>query len=319
MTDKILIIGASGQIGIELALELRKIYGNNNVIAGDVKTPPYEIMESGPYELLDVLNKKQIAAVIRKQNITQIYLLAALLSATAEQHPDAGWKLNMEGLLNVLDLCKKMNISKLFWPSTIAVFGPTTPKVNTPQQTIMEPNTIYGISKLAGERWCEYHYEKNGIDVRSIRYPGIVGHKSSPGGGTTDYAVHIYHEAIKRGKYTCFLKEDTTLPMMYMPDAIKATIQLMEAKSELINVRSSYNVAGMSFSPKDVENSIKKHIPDFECNYNPDIRQSYAIGWPQIIDDTIAREDWDWKPSFDLEKMTIDMLQNLGVNTLSSV
>ena len=319
MTDKILIIGASGQIGIELVLELRKIYGNNNVIAGDVKTPPYEIMESGPYELLDVLNKKQIAAVIRKQNITQIYLLAALLSATAEQHPDAGWKLNMEGLLNVLDLCKKMNISKLFWPSTIAVFGPTTPKVNTPQQTIMEPNTIYGISKLAGERWCEYHYEKNGIDVRSIRYPGIVGHKSSPGGGTTDYAVHIYHEAIKRGKYTCFLKEDTTLPMMYMPDAIKATIQLMEAKSELINVRSSYNVAGMSFSPKDVENSIKKHIPDFECNYNPDIRQSYAIGWPQIIDDTIAREDWDWKPSFDLEKMTIDMLQNLGVNTLSSV
>ena len=319
MTDKILIIGASGQIGIELVLELRKIYGNSNVIAGDVKTPPYEIMETGPYELLDVLNKKQIAAVIKKQNITQIYLLAALLSATAEQHPDAGWKLNMEGLLNVLDLCKKMNISKLFWPSTIAVFGPTTPKVNTPQQTIMEPNTVYGISKLAGERWCEYHYEKNGIDVRSIRYPGIVGHKSSPGGGTTDYAVHIYHEAIKRGKYTCFLKEDTTLPMMYMPDAIKATIQLMEAKSELINVRSSYNVAGMSFSPKDVENSIKKHIPDFECNYNPDIRQSYAIGWPQIIDDKIAREDWDWKPSFDLEKMTIDMLQNLGVNTLSSV
>ena len=319
MTDKILIIGASGQIGIELVLELRNIYGNNNVIAGDVKTPPYEIMESGPYELLDVLNKKQIAAVIRKQNITQIYLLAALLSATAEQHPDAGWKLNMEGLLNVLDLCKKMNISKLFWPSTIAVFGPTTPKINTPQQTIMEPNTVYGISKLAGERWCEYHYEKNGIDVRSIRYPGIVGHKSSPGGGTTDYAVHIYHEAIKRGRYTCFLKEDTTLPMMYMPDAIKATIQLMEAKSELINVRSSYNVAGMSFSPKDVENSIKKHIADFECSYNPDIRQSYAIGWPQVIDDTIAREDWDWKPSFDLEKMTTDMLQNLGVNTLSSV
>lgn len=319
MTDKILIIGASGQIGIELVLELRNIYGNNNVIAGDVKTPPYEIMESGPYELLDVLNKKQIAAVIRKQNITQIYLLAALLSATAEQHPDAGWKLNMEGLLNVLDLCKKMNISKLFWPSTIAVFGPTTPKINTPQQTIMEPNTVYGISKLAGERWCEYHYEKNGIDVRSIRYPGIVGHKSSPGGGTTDYAVHIYHEAIKRRRYTCFLKEDTTLPMMYMPDAIKATIQLMEAKSELINVRSSYNVAGMSFSPKDVENSIKKHIADFECSYNPDIRQSYAIGWPQVIDDTIAREDWDWKPSFDLEKMTTDMLQNLGVNTLSSV
>ena len=313
MNEKILVIGASGQIGIELVLELRKIYGSSNVIASDIKTPPYEIMEGGPYELLDVLNKNQIAAVVNKHHITQIYLLAALLSATAEQHPKAGWSLNVDGLLNTLEICTQLNIPKLYWPSTIAVFGPTTPKINTPQQTIMEPNTIYGISKLAGERWCEYYHQKHGIDVRSIRYPGIVGYKSSPGGGTTDYAVHIYHEAIKHGKYTCFLSEDTTLPMMYMPDAIKATIDLMEAKSNSISIRSSYNVTGMSFCPKDVESAIAKHLPEFKCSYEPDIRQQYAKGWPQSIDDSVAKNDWLWEPTFNLETMTKDMLQNLGL------
>jgi len=313
MSEKILVIGASGQIGIELVLELRNIHGNSNVIASDIKTPPYEIMEGGPYELLDVLNKNQISVVVKKHDVTQIYLLAALLSATAEQHPEAGWQLNVNGLLNVLDTCNKLKVSKLFWPSTIAVFGPTTPKTKTPQKTIMEPNTIYGISKLAGERWCEYYHVKYGIDVRSIRYPGIVGYKSSPGGGTTDYAVHIYHEAIKHGKYTCFLNEDTTLPMMYMPDAIKATIQLMEAKSNTISIRSSYNVAGMSFSPKDVEVAILKHLPDFMCSYKPDLRQQYAKGWPQTIDDSSARNDWSWRPKYNLETMTLDMLKNLGI------
>ena len=315
MSDKILVIGASGQIGIELVLELRRIHGNSNVIASDIKTPPYEIMESGPYELLDVLNKKQIAVVVKKHNVSQIYLLAALLSATAEQHPKAGWQLNVDGLLNVLEICKKLNVQKLFWPSTIAVFGPTTPKINTPQQTIMEPNTIYGISKLAGERWCEYYHKKDGIDVRSIRYPGIVGYKSSPGGGTTDYAVHIYHEAIKYKKYTCFLNKDTALPMMYMPDAIKATIQLMESKSNVISIRSSYNIASMSIGPGDFEKSIKKHIPEFKCDYKPDKRQEYAIGWPKSIDDSVARNDWLWEPTYNLETMTIDMLQNLGLQT----
>lgn len=314
MSDKILIIGASGQIGIELVLELRKLYGDQNVIASDIKTPPYEIMEGGPYELLDVLNKKQIAVVIQKHSITQVYLLAALLSATAEQNPKVGWKLNMEGLLNILDLCEKLNVSKLFWPSTIAVFGPTTPKINTPQQTIMDPNTIYGISKLSGERWCEYYHNKNGIDVRSIRYPGIVGYKASPGGGTTDYAVHIYHEAIKHGKYTCFLEKRTTLPLMYMPDAINATIQLMEASSDCISIRSSYNVSGMSCSPGDIEKSIKKHIPKFKCAYKPDLRQEYTIGWPKSIDDSIAQQDWGWKPQYNLQAMTTDMLGHLGLN-----
>jgi len=311
LKDKILVIGASGQIGSELVIELRNYYGSSNVIAADIKIPIYDVMESGPFELLDVLNRKQLRKVLEKHSINQVYLLAALLSATAEQHPEAAWKLNIDGLLNLLSLCKSNNIAKVFWPSTIAVFGPGTPKDNTPQNTIMDPNTVYGISKLAGERWCEYFFVKDGIDIRSVRYPGLIGHKSSPGGGTTDYAVHIYHEALKHGKYICFLKKDTTLPMMYMPDALNATINVMEADSKKISVRSSYNIAGFSISPKELADEIKNHLPGFKCTYKPDKRQNLTRGWPKSIDDSIARKDWNWKPTYDLQLMTVDMLDNL--------
>jgi len=311
MKEVVLVIGSAGQIGMELVVKLRNIYGENNVIASDIIIPSYEVMEGGPFELLDILNKKQLKLVIKKHGVTQIYLLAALLSATAEYHPESAWNLNINGLLNVLDLCKPFNIRKLFWPSSIAVFGPTTPKINTPQVTIMEPDTIYGISKLAGERWCQYYFNKEGIDCRSLRYPGLIGHKSNPGGGTTDYAVHIFHEAIKKNIYNCFLAEDTTLPMMYMTDALNATIGLMEAEKSVLSVRSSYNVAGLSFSPNELAKEIKKHIPEFECNYNPDLRQEIASGWPESIDDSVAKKDWAWKPEYDLSRMTADMLENL--------
>ncbi len=311
MKEVILVIGSAGQIGMELVVELRNIYGNKNVIASDIIIPSYDVMEGGPFELLDILNKKQLKLVLKKHKVTQIYLLAALLSATAEYHPESAWNLNVNGLLNVLDLCKPFNIRKLFWPSSIAVFGPSTPRICTPQVTIMEPDTIYGISKLAGERWCEYYYKKEGIDCRSIRYPGLIGHKSNPGGGTTDYAVHIFHEAIKKNSYDCFLEKDTTLPMMYMADALKATINLMEAESSVLNIHSSYNVAGISFSPDELANEIKKYIPEFKCNYKPDLRQEIASGWPESIDDSIAEKDWGWKPKYDLERITKDMLANL--------
>jgi nucleoside-diphosphate-sugar epimerase len=249
--------------------------------------------------------------VIKKHGVSQVYLLAALLSATAEQKPKLAWDLNMEGLFNVLDAAKEGMIKKVYWPSSIAVFGPTTPRVNTPQYTVMEPNTIYGISKQAGERYCEYYYQKYGVDVRSIRYPGLIGYKSAPGGGTTDYAVHIYHEALKNKSYECFLSEDTTLPMMYMPDALKATIQLMESPADKVKIRSSYNLAGISFSPKEIADEIRKHIPEFSITYKPDFRQSIANSWPGSIDDTKAREDWGWNNDFDLSAMTKDMLDNL--------
>ena len=306
-----MVIGSSGQIGTELVIRLREKYGESNVVASDILIPSYDVMEGGPFELLDILNKRQIHKVIEKHKVTQIYLLAALLSATAEYHPKAAWDLNVNGLLNVLSICTKHNIRKLFWPSSIAVFGPNTPKDNTPQLAIMDPTTVYGISKLAGERWCEYYHTNQGIDCRSIRYPGLIGYKSTPGGGTTDYAVHIFHEALKNKSYNCFIERDTVLPMMYMPDAIDATIRLMESESPKISVKSSYNVCGMSFSPSELAAEIEKHIDGFKCTYTPDARQKLATTWPRSLDDSVAREEWGWKPSYNLEQMTIDMLDNL--------
>lgn len=312
--ETILVIGAGGQIGSELIIELRRIYGSACVIAADIKTPGYEVFEGGPYEILDVLDNKRLSEIVKKHKPTQIYLLAALLSSTAEQNPAFGWKLNINGLFNVLEMAYKRNIHKIFWPSSIAVFGPNTPKNNTPQFTITEPSTVYGISKLAGERWCEYYFHKHNIDVRSLRYPGLIGHKTQPGGGTTDYAVHIFYEALIKKSYRCFLQENTMLPMMYMPDAIRGTIELMEARSEKITVRSSYNIAAMSFSPKEIAAEIKKHVHGFKISYKPDHRQKYAESWPWSIDDHYAKTDWDWKPEYNLRKMTAEMIKNMKKN-----
>lgn len=309
--DKILVIGASGQIGVELTLALRKQYGNNNVIASDLREQNPLLEGTGPYVSLDVMNKEMLHVQVIRQNITQIYLLAAILSATGEKNPSLAWHLNMQGLLNVLEIAREENIKKVYWPSSIAVFGPTSPKQNCPQQTIIEPITVYGISKYAGEFWCNYYHQRFGVDVRSIRYPGLISYKSAPGGGTTDYAVEIYSEALDEKKYECFLNENTYLPMMYMPDAIRATIELMEAPTSAITVRTSYNISGMSFSPKEIAASIQKHIPEFTISYKPDYRQQIAESWPQSIDDSTANTDWGWKPKYDLEKMTEDMLLNL--------
>ena len=309
--DKILVIGASGQIGVELTLALRKIYGNNNVIASDLREQNPLLEGTGPYVSLDVMNKEMLHVQVIRQNITQIYLLAAILSATGEKNPNLAWHLNMQGLLNVLDIAREEKLHKVYWPSSIAVFGPTSPKQNCPQQTIIEPTTVYGISKYAGEFWCNYFFNRFHVDVRSIRYPGLISYKSAPGGGTTDYAVEIFHEALEEKKYECFLKEDTYLPMMYMPDAIRATIELMEAPASKIGVRTSYNVSSMSFSPKEIAAEIKKQIPEFTISYNPDYRQVIADSWPQSIDDSVARNDWGWKEDFNLAAMTKDMLLNL--------
>lgn len=309
--EKILVIGASGQIGVELTLALRKIYGNNNVIASDLREQNPLLEGTGPYVSMDVMNKEMLHVQVIRQNITQIYLLAAILSATGEKNPNLAWNLNMTGLLNVLDIAREEKLHKIYWPSSIAVFGPTSPKQNCPQQTIIEPTTVYGISKYAGEFWCNYYFQRFGVDVRSLRYPGLISYKSAPGGGTTDYAVEIFHEALEEKKYTSFLKEDTYLPMMYMPDAIRATIELMEAPADNISIRTSYNIAGMSFSPKEISAEIKKHIPEFTIDYKPDYRQAIADSWPQSIDDSVAGKDWGWKEEFDLAAMTKDMLENL--------
>jgi nucleoside-diphosphate-sugar epimerase len=309
--ERILVIGASGQIGVELTLALRKMYGNANVIASDLREENDLLKGTGPYVSLDVMNKEMLHVQVIRQGITQIYLLAAILSATGEKNPHLAWSLNMQSLLNVLDIAKEENLHKVFWPSSIAVFGPTSPKQNCPQQTIIEPTTVYGISKYAGEFWCNYFFNRYGVDVRSIRYPGLISYKSEPGGGTTDYAVEIFHEALDEKKYECFLREDTYLPMMYMHDAIRATIELMEADASKISVRTSYNISGMSFSPKEIAAEIKKHIPEFSISYKPDYRQSIADSWPQSIDDTVARKDWAWKEEYTLEGMTKDMLENL--------
>ena len=309
--DKILVIGASGQIGVELTLALRKIYGNANVIASDLREENELLKGTGPYVSLDVMNNEMLHVQVIRQGITQIYLLAAILSATGEKNPGLAWNLNMQSLLNVLNIAREEKLHKVFWPSSIAVFGPTSPKKNCPQQTIIEPTTVYGISKYAGEFWCNYFHMKYGVDVRSLRYPGLISYKSAPGGGTTDYAVEIYHQALEEKKYKCFLKKDTYLPMMYMPDAIRATIELMEAPVKKITVRTSYNVSGMSFSPKEIAAEIRKHIPDFSISYKPDYRQAIAESWPESIDDRVARKDWGWKEEYDLSAMTGDMLENL--------
>ncbi len=311
--DKILVIGASGQIGVELTLALRKIYGNNNVIASDLREQNPLLEGTGPYVSLDVMNKEMLHVQVIRQSITQIYLLAAILSATGEKNPNLAWHLNMQGLLNVLDIAREEKLHKVYWPSSIAVFGPTSPKQNCPQQTVIEPTTVYGISKYAGEFWCNYYNLKFGVDVRSLRYPGLISYKSSPGGGTTDYAVEIYYEALEEKKYTCFLKEDTYLPMMYMPDAINATLQIMEAPMEKIKLRTSYNIASMSFSPKGIAASIQQQMPEFTIDYKPDYRQSIADSWPQSIDDSAARNDWGWKHEYELPQMTTEMLANVVI------
>ncbi len=309
--EKILVIGASGQIGVELTLALRKIYGAANVVASDLREENELLKGTGPYVSMDVMNKEMLHVQVIRQNITQIYLLAAILSATGEKNPNLAWHLNMQGLLNVLDIAREEKLQKVYWPSSIAVFGPTSPRKFCPQQTVIEPITVYGISKYAGEFWCNYYHQRYGVDVRSIRYPGLISYKSAPGGGTTDYAVEIYSEALAEKKYQCFLQEDTYLPMMYMPDAIRATMELMHAPVENITVRTSYNISGMSFSPKEIAASIQKHIPEFTLSCVPDYRQKIANSWPESIDDSVATKDWGWKPAYDLDKMTTDMLENL--------
>lgn len=309
--EKILVIGASGQIGVELTLALRKIYGEGNVIASDLREQNPLLEGTGPYVSLDVMNKEMLHVQVIRQGVTQIYLLAAILSATGEKNPALAWHLNMQGLLNVLDIAREEKLNKVYWPSSIAVFGPTSPKQDCPQQTIIEPTTVYGISKYAGEFWCNYYFNKYGVDVRSLRYPGLISYKSAPGGGTTDYAVEIYHEALASKHYNCFLEKDTYLPMMYMPDAIRATIELMEAPAERIKTRTSYNLAAISFSPEEIAATIKNHIPDFTIEYNADYRQQIANSWPQSIDDSVARADWGWQHEYNLEMMTKDMLENL--------
>jgi nucleoside-diphosphate-sugar epimerase len=311
MSSKILIIGACGQIGTELTTTLRELHGVKNVIASDINTRNLDLVNSGPFEIIDAKNFNAIKDCCKHHNIDTIYLMAALLSATGEKYPMEAWDLNMNSLFHVLNLAKSGQIKKIFWPSSIAVFGPTTPSKNTPQHTICEPTTVYGITKQVGERWCEYYYNKYDVDVRSIRYPGIISHKTMPGGGTTDYAIEIYHDAIKKGNHECFLSESTSLPMMFMDDAIKATIDLMAASSEKLNIRSSYNLSAISFTPKEIFESIKREFPEFSITYKPDFRQAIADSWPSSIDDSVARKDWHWKHDFNLEKMTTEMLTQL--------
>jgi nucleoside-diphosphate-sugar epimerase len=308
---KTIIIGAGGQIGTELTLTLRNQYSTDQIIAADIKEVAPTLIQDGPYVQMDILNRDAVRSYIIDNQIETVYLLAALLSATAEKNPDFAWKLNMEGLFTILDLAKEGHVKKIFWPSSIAVFGPTTPADNTPQHTVMEPSTVYGISKQAGERWCEYYYNKFGVDVRSIRYPGLISYKSPPGGGTTDYAVDIFYKAKQEGKFTCFLSKDTALPMMFMDDAIRATIQLMDAPASRLRIRSAYNLGGISFTPEEIASSIKNHLPAFEITYEPDFRQAIADSWPNSIDDSYAQVDWDWKLGFDLERMTEVMLKNI--------
>jgi len=311
MSSKILIIGACGQIGSELTAKLRELYGNENVIASDIKHSNLDVVNSGIFEIVDARDYDSVKNCVEKHNIDTIYLMAAMLSAVGEQYPMKAWDLNMNSLFHVLNLAKDGMIKRVFWPSSIAVFGPSTPKDNTPQKTIMEPTTVYGITKQVGERWCEYYHKNYGVDVRSVRYPGIISWKTLPGGGTTDYAVDIFHKALTEGTYECFLSEDTELPMMYMDDAIDATIQLMQADKENINIRSSYNLASMSFTPKILAANIKKHLPEFTITYKPDFRQQIADTWPKSIDDSYAKDDWGWSSKFDIDSMTKDMLNQL--------
>lgn len=308
---KILIIGAGGQIGSELTTKLRQLHGNDSVIASDINYNNADIVNSGIFEIVDAQDYNSVKICVDKHNIDTIYLMAAMLSATSEKFPMKAWDLNMNSLFHVLNLAKDGIIKKIFWPSSIAVYGPTTPRVNTPQYTVMEPSTVYGITKQTGERWCEYYFNNYGVDVRSLRYPGIISWKTMPGGGTTDYAVEIYHKAVLEKKYDCFLAEDTELPMMFMADAIDAMINLMNAPADAIKIRSSYNLTAVSFTPAEISAEIKKHIPDFQITYSPDFRQKIANSWPKSIDDSAAKKDWDWAHKFDLEKITSEMLKQL--------
>ncbi len=311
--ENVLVIGASGQLGYELTQALRERYGNDHVVAADVRMPrQLDLVQDGPFETLDVLDRDGIARVMQQYRFTQIYHLAAILSAVGEAKPHLAWDLNMNGLLNVLEAAREFKVGRVYWPSSIAVFGPSTPRDFTPQTTIMDPNTVYGFSKLAGERWCDYYFRKWGVDVRSLRYPGLIGYKTLPGGGTTDYAVDIYHKAVAGEDFSCFLNPGTTLPMMYMPDAIRATLDVMHAEAARLTVRSSYNLAGMSFAPEEITAAIQVHKPEFRVSYAPDpTRQAIAESWPRSIDDSVARADWGWQPEFDLAKMTTDMLAHL--------
>lgn len=311
--DNILVIGALGQIGSELTTELKNIFGEQHVVASDIVEKRTLKNHDGHYEHLNVLDKERLKIIVSKYDITQVYLLAAILSARAEDNPHFAWRLNMESLFNVLELAREGKIQKIFWPSSIAVFGPSAPKKDTPQHTVTDPTTAYGISKLAGERWCEYYHAKFGLDVRSLRYPGLISYKTPPGGGTTDYAIDIFFQALQKRSYDCFLSENTYLPMMYMPDALRATIEIMNADVAGIKVRSSYNIGAISFSPKELAAAIKKRIPDFKVNYRPDFRQEIANSWPHSIDDSAAHTDWGWQPAYDLDKMTDDMLNNIKV------
>ena len=311
MSQTILVLGASGQIGSELIEKLRTVYGSAHVVASDIRNGSPSLMNSGPFEIIDATDKEAIFAIVKKYNVTQIYLLAAMLSATGEKFPQKAWDLNMTSLLAVLDLAKDKHINQVFWPSSIAVFGSTSPKIHTPQKTIMEPSTVYGISKISGEFWCNYYHEKYGVDVRSLRYPGIISWKTKPGGGTTDYAVDIFFKALEQGSFECFLSEDTCLPMMYMEDAVNATVQIMQVNANQINIRTSYNLSAMNFTPKELASAIHQHLPNFTISYKPDYRQAIADSWPDSIDDTKAREDWGWSPNYNLSKMTKDILENL--------
>ena len=312
--EKILIIGASGQLGTELVEALRNIYGASSVVASDIRKSDNPVFETGPFETLGILDLAKWKDILQRHQPTQVYHLAALLSATAEQNPEFAWKLNMQGLFHVLDAAREegSSIGRVYWPSSIAAFGPNTPRFDTPQYGPMDPTTVYGISKYAGELYIQYYFQRYGVDTRSLRYPGLIGHKSDPGGGTTDYAVGIYHDALKGEVHDCFLKEGTILPMLYMPDAVKATLDVMHADPEKIKMRMSYNLAGMSFAPEEIADSIKEHIPDFQIAYNPDYRQAIADTWPAVIDDSLAREHWGWKPEYDLAAMTKDMLENIA-------
>ena len=310
---RILVTGSTGQIGSELTLALRKKYGGENVVAaGHKRQPSDELLKSGPFEQVDLSNEENVKQIMKKHDIDTIYHLAAVLSATGEENPQAAWAVNMGSLYNVLEAARKLELTRVFWPSSIAVFGPSTPRVNTPQETVLLPKTIYGVSKVAGELLCNYYAIRYGLDVRSLRYPGIISSEVLPGGGTTDYAVAIYYDAIKHKRYTCFVREDTVLPMMYMPDCIKATIDLMEADSSKVKRHDSYNVAGMSFSAGELAAEIRKYIPSFKCDYKPDHRQRIADSWPMSIDDNVARKEWGWKPAYGLSAMTKDMIDKLS-------
>lgn len=309
---KILVTGAVGQIGSELTLRLRDEYGGENVLASDLKHDiPEELADTGPFEALDVTNIRKLRDICERYQIDTIYHLAAILSGSGERNPDLAWHVNMEGLKNVLDVAQEMEMTRVMVPSSIAVFGPSTPRDQTPQETLLRPTSIYGVTKVAGELLCDYYFNKWGLDVRGVRYPGLISWKTLPGGGTTDYAVEIFHEALKNGRYTCFVRSDTTLPMMYMPDALRGLTDLAKADGSRLRFRNAYNLASFSFSAEELANAIKVHIPSFEIDYKPDYRQRIADGWPKTINDNSAKDDWDWEPEFSLEDMVKDMLENL--------